>query len=217
MQSSCALNIWFSLLQVSDTVRLDVVNFDRGMEVKLTGALDMIAHNGVFSLEHNAPGCSGGVSHPVVTGLALCPLAARELPSSRRDCRAIVLTNANWTPYAYIILWTFASPQPHLFTMHIQENKFSRKNNSLPIVLRNVQESRWAFEFDNKLQTQNTTLNDYNGCWLLLSTKSTLESFVYHGILRDWTILYSNGLKLRIFFLFYVTFVRINNIIILTK
>jgi hypothetical protein len=33
----------------------------------------MIARNGVFSLEHNAPGCSGGVSHPVLTGLALWP------------------------------------------------------------------------------------------------------------------------------------------------
>lgn len=33
----------------------------------------MIARNAVFSLEHNAPGCSGGVSHPVLTGLALCP------------------------------------------------------------------------------------------------------------------------------------------------
>uniref|UniRef100_A0A2H1V4S1 SFRICE_015503 n=1 Tax=Spodoptera frugiperda TaxID=7108 RepID=A0A2H1V4S1_SPOFR len=28
-------------------------------------------------VQHNAPGCSGGVSHPVLTGLALCPLAAR--------------------------------------------------------------------------------------------------------------------------------------------
>lgn len=50
----------------------------------------MIVRN-AFSLEHNAPGCSGGVSHPVLTGLAL---------RRHHHCRAIAQCNAS---SAYVI------------------------------------------------------------------------------------------------------------------
>lgn len=48
----------------------------------------MIARNAVFSLEHNAPGCNGGVSHPVLTGLALCPLVSCHHRATPAQCAA---------------------------------------------------------------------------------------------------------------------------------
>lgn len=56
----------------------------------------MIARNAVVSLEHNAPGCNGRVSHLVLTGLALCPLAGcrcRHLP--RRTATVAFVATAN--------------------------------------------------------------------------------------------------------------------------